>query len=109
MSVIIKLSNLRIISRFFVTFHELDISVIVFWFFYNIFLSLSQDSKEKSSGIMNSSVPVIRTFMLPFVITKAFPNAKFSSCFFLSLSTYCFAHSRKNGKNLVMLIYVLFF
>jgi len=30
MSFIIKLSNLRILSLFFVTFHELDLSVIVF-------------------------------------------------------------------------------
>ena len=54
-------------------------------------------------------MPVIKTFLLPFVITNAFPNAKLSSSFFLSLSTSCFAHSKKNGKNLVMLIYVLFF
>jgi len=82
MSFIIKLSKLRILSRFFVTFHELDISVTVFWFFHNIFLSSCQDSKEKSSGIMNSSVSVIRTFLLPSVVTKAFPNAKLSSSFF---------------------------
>jgi len=84
-----------------VTFHELDISVIVFWFFHNIFLSSSQDSKEKSSGIVNYSVSVKRTFLFPFVITKAFPSAKFSSSFFLSLSTSCFEHSKKNGKNLI--------
>ena len=63
------------------TFHELDISVLVFWIFHNIFLSSSQDSKEKSYGVTNSSVPVIRTPLLPFVVTKAFPNAKLSSFF----------------------------
>ena len=82
MACIIKLSNLRILSLFFVTVHELDLSLIVFSSFHNLFLSSFQDSKEKSSGIMNSSVSVKRTFYLLSLSPKRFQMLNFLVLFF---------------------------